>query len=234
VRRIVGAIGLFLLIAAIIIGTLIRHRPAELRPRPNKPELLLLTSLPIVFPDGFTLRAAASPALKALQSRYRIVPISVADSASLTGHRLLLMAQPRAQPAQVLVQLDAWVRSGGRVLLLADPTLQWPNERPLGDVLRPPMAYPDTGLLLHWGVRLDAPDELGSKSVTVNGERIETASPGKLVATGPECAVAPTGLVADCTVGEGRAIVIADADFLDSNRRPNLGFLLAELERLEQ
>jgi hypothetical protein len=235
VRRIAGAIGLFLLVAAIIIGTIIRHRPGELRPRPNnRPELLLLTSLPIIFPDQFTLNAAKSPALKALQSRYRVVPISVADRASLTGHRLLLMAQPRAQPAEVLVDLDMWVRGGGRVLLLADPALQWPSERPLGDALRPPLAFADTGLLLHWGVRLDAPDELGPKTMSADGKRIETAAPGTLVATAPNCAVMPPGLVADCTVGKGKSIVIADADFLDSNRPENLGFLLRELERLER
>jgi hypothetical protein len=193
-----------------------------------------LTSLPILFPDRFTLKAAASPALKALQRRYRVTPISVADASSLAGHRLLLMVQPRAQPAEVLVELDSWVRGGGRVLLLADPALEWPSDRPLGDELRPPMAYADTGLLLHWGVRLDAPDSAGPKTVAVGRDEIETLSPGTLVATAANCAVLPPGLVADCTIGKGKAIVIADADFLDSNHRANLGFLLEELSLLER
>ena len=48
------------------------------------------------------------------------------------------------------------------------------------------------------------------------------------------------GLVARCKIGRGEAIVIADADFLDVERRReparsgNLDFLLAELARLEQ
>lgn len=233
-RRLAGAIGLLVLVSVVIAGALLRTRSAELRPRPNKPELLLLTSLPIVFPDQFTLKAPASPALKALRGRYRVVLVSVADESSLSGHRLLLMAQPRAQPAEVLVQLDAWVRGGGRVLVLADPALQWPSDRPLGDMLRPPMAFPDTGLLLHWGLRLDAPDSIGRKDINASSQRIETDSPGTLVATGPACAVVPPGLAADCTVGKGKAIVIADADFLDSNRRANLSFLLDELDRLER
>ena len=48
------------------------------------------------------------------------------------------MAHPLAQPAEDLVALDDWVRGGGRVLLLADPMLEWPSKRPLGDPLRPP------------------------------------------------------------------------------------------------
>ena len=54
------------------------------------------------------------------------------------------MVQPQAQPAAVLVELDQWVRGGGHVLLLADPALEWPSERPFGDPLRPPLAYPET------------------------------------------------------------------------------------------
>ena len=71
------------------------------------------------------------------------------------------MAHPLAQTAENLVALDAWVRGGGRVLLLADPMLEWPSKRPLGDPLRPPPMFMDTGLLAHWGLRLDAPDERG-------------------------------------------------------------------------
>ena len=71
------------------------------------------------------------------------------------------MAQPQAQPAEALVELDAWVRRGGRVLLLADPALEWPSERPLGDLLRPPAAFADTGLLGHWGLTLTPPEARG-------------------------------------------------------------------------
>ena len=46
------------------------------------------------------------------------IPIAVADEKSLQGQRLLLMAHPRAQPAEVLVQLDKWVQGGGKILLL--------------------------------------------------------------------------------------------------------------------
>lgn len=213
--------------------------PAE-RPAAQRPELMLLTALPIFFPERLTLDAPPSPALAALQSRYRLVPISVTDAQELGGRRLLLMAQPQAQPAEALVDLDQWVRGGGRLLLLADPALDWPSERPLGDRLRPPLAFADTGLLGHWGLRLDAPDARGTASRSVDGREIRTSSAGTLVATGGACNISAAGLVARCRLGSGQATVIADSDFLDVGEiegavaEANFGLLLDELARLEQ
>ncbi len=124
----------------------------------QRPTLMLLTSLPLVFGESFGLESGGSAALSRLEQRYNVQPIGVADAASLEGQNLLLMAHPRAQPAEVLVELDQWVRGGGRVLLLADPRLDWPSQRPLGDMLRPPPAFADTGLLKHWGLRLRGPE----------------------------------------------------------------------------
>jgi hypothetical protein len=198
--------------------------------------LLLLTSLPLVFGEQFGLQGGGSPALKALETRYRVVPISVADTASLRGSRLLLMAQPLAQPPETLVELDAWVRSGGRLLLLSDPLLEWHSERALGDPFRPPPMFADTGLLSHWGLRLDAPDERGPKALPLGGYEVLTASPGSLAGG---CAIQRAALVARCRLGNGAATVVADADFLnvedlDGPTQHNLEALLAELARLER
>jgi hypothetical protein len=238
---IAGAAGALLVIAAAAVGVVIREEPVALpaRPAEERPELLVLTSLPIAFPEEFTLEGGGSPAMTALESRYRVVPISTADAASLAGHKLLLMAQPNAQPAEILVELDEWVRKGGRVLLLADPMLDWPSEKPLGDLSRPPLAFPDTGLLGHWGLRLDAPDAPGPATFSVGGRKVHALSPGTLVATGPGCSVAGSGFIARCQIEGGAATVVADADFADVERRrdparfANLEFLLAELNRLE-
>lgn len=241
-RWLAAAAGALLVIAATAAGFVLKERSSALPERPpaERPELLLLTSLPIVFPERFGLEGSKSPALAALRERYTLVPISTADAASLDGHRLLLMAQPHAQPAEVLVELDQWVRLGGHVLLLADPALEWPSELRLSDLSRPPAAFADTGLLGHWGLRLDAPDEPGPATFTIDGRAAHALSPGSLVATGPECGVSAGGFVARCRVGRGEAIVIADADFIDVERRRepsrsgNLEVLLAELARLEQ
>src|SRR5687768_2119083 len=209
-RWIAGAVGAVALAAAAAAAIALREEPDELpdRPRGDRPELLLLTSLPIVFPEQFTLDDKGSPAHSALTSRYDVVPISTTDSRSLSGQRLLLMAQPHAQPAEMLVELDRWVRNGGHALVLADPALEWPSELPLGDLARPPMAFADTGLLSHWGLRLDAPERLGPATFTVGESQVHALSPGKLVADGPNCAVLSQGFLARCQIGRGQATVI--------------------------
>jgi hypothetical protein len=140
------------------------------------------------------------------------VPIGVADAASLKGKKLLLMAHPRAQPAEALVELDQWVRGGGHVLLLADPRLDWPSERPLGDRLRPPPAFADTGLLAHWGLRLSGPEPDGPASVG-NGTSRSGRIPGQ---AGERQLHHRRQWVRRALPDRPRAAtVIADADFLN-------------------
>jgi hypothetical protein len=222
-------------LAGMLALALSRQHSALSRSSTGRPTLLLLTILPLVFSDQFSLEGG-SPALTALQSRYRVVPISVTSHADLGKSQLLLMAQPLAQTAENLVALDEWVRAGGHVLLLADPMLEWPSSRPLGDRLRPPPMFMDTGLLAHWGLRLDAPDRRGPQKRNLGGYDVLTVSPGTLAGA---CQISPDRLVADCRVGKGRAIVVADADLLDVSRLGaeaphNLDALLAELARLDQ
>jgi hypothetical protein len=203
----VGALG-------AIGATLLHDRVPPPRQAVEQPTLALLTSLPLVFGENLSLEGNGSPALARLEQRYKVMPIAVADAASLKGQRLLLMAQPRAQPAEALVELDQWVRDGGHVLLLADPRLDWPSERPLGDVLRPPPMFADTGLLGHWGLKLSAPGTLESSGA---------------------CRIGRDGLVAHCRIGKGQAVVIADADFLnvEHSDAPGLDRLIVEFDHLE-
>lgn len=227
-------------LAAIGVGTwaLAGHDPQQLAPRAEaeRPTLLLLTTLPLVFPEQFTLEGGQSEALKALETRYRVIPIGTTDAAALRQGRLLLMAHPLAQPAEALVQLDEWVRAGGRVLLLADPMLEWPSERPLGDKLRPPPAFSDTGLLQHWGLRLAAPASRGPAQRELSGRGVLAASPGVLAGS---CDVDRSGFLAECEVDKGKVSVVADADFLNveelgRSAEDNLDALLAELDTLER
>lgn len=202
----------------------------------DRPTLMLLTTLPLLFGESFGLEGMGSPALKALETRYQVRPVAVADAETLSQARLLLMAHPLAQPAEALVDLDRWVRRGGRLLLLADPALDWHSERPLGDSLRPPPAFADTGLLHHWGLRLDAPDERGPVMRRLGGHEVLTASPGELVGA---CAIGKDRTVARCRIGKGEVTVVADADFLnvedlDGPTNRNLDAMMAELGELEE
>jgi hypothetical protein len=237
-RRALLALAVAIAVAAGGFALWISRGPAAPPPRDaaHRPVLLLLTSLPLIFGEDFSLEGAGSPALSALETRYTVVPISVASPAELAKGHLLLMAQPLAQPAEDLVALDAWVRRGGRLLLLADPMLEWPSEKPLGDLTRPPAMFADTGLLAHWGVRLDAPAQRGPRQAKIAGFDMLAMSPGSLSGS---CPASSEGLAAHCRIGRGEAIVIADADLLDTSAlgsagSRNLDALLALLARLEQ
>lgn len=191
---------------------------------PERPELHLITALPLLFGESFTLEGERPAVTAWLEQRYRLTPVDLPSQ--LPPAATLLMAQPRALPAEELVALDAWVRAGGKLLLLADPRLEWPSDRPLGDRLRPPPMYPDTGLLGHWGLRLDAPEATGL--VTIGA--VTYGSPGTLVATKPACAV-DRGILARCRLGRGTAVVVADADWLRGDDPSALGELIESLRR---
>ena len=235
-----GVLAIALVVVALIAAAAVafgrQHAAVDARPQGARPKLMLLTSLPLVFGEQFGLQTGGSKALEALETRYIVVPIGSTNRGELSRARLLLMAHPLAQTAEDLVELDRWVRAGGRLLLLADPMLVWPSERPLGDKLRPPLSFADTGLLRHWGVRLDAPEQSGPVQRTLGGATIVAGSPGSLVST--QCAVEGSGFVARCKVGRGRVTVVADADFvnvegpgaLDGPTDRNLDALLSELD----
>jgi hypothetical protein len=235
-RRLIAM--LVVAIAALAAGAFsLRHHTPALPAREGtaRPPLMLLTSLPLVFPENFGLKGGGSATLTALERRYRVISVPTADAANLRQGRILLMAHAPAQTAEALVDLDNWVREGGRLVLLADPLLEWESERPLGDTLRPSPMFPDTGLLQHWGLRLDAPDERGPAQRRLGKHEVITVSPGALFGS---CAIARDRLAARCRIGKGEAVVIADADFLDIERLDgpkdqNLGALLEELASIE-
>lgn len=235
-------IGVFvLLLLGAAAFALVRREPEiEVSPRADKPPLMLLTTLPLMFPEDFSLEGSGSKALSALETRYRIFPIGTTDATSLRRGRLLLMAHALAQPPEALVELDEWVRRGGRLLLLADPKLDWPSKRPLGDKLRPPPSFADTGLLAHWGLMLARNPADGPISAEVGPNFIIFSSVGELQNDGAKCKLLAKGIVARCKVGRGKVTVIADADWLnvehirDTDQDENLQLLLRELARLER
>lgn len=232
-------------LAGIAVGALWQTgrpgAPPATTPVAERATLALLTSLPLVFGESFGIESGGSAVLRRLEQTYNVQPIGVADAASLQGKRLLLMAHPRAQPAEALVELDAWVRRGGRVLLLADPRLSWESERPLGDPFRAPPGFADTGLLKHWGLDLAGPVVDGPMQATNGAVSVMAVTPGRLSKRGGPCEILGGGFVARCTIGNGAATIVADADFLnvegegaiDGPTETNLDLVAVELARLQ-
>ncbi|MEO8722417.1 MAG: DUF4350 domain-containing protein [Sphingobium sp.] len=150
-------------------------------------------------------------------SSFDLRAIDHLDTASLAGFDTLLLAQPRLlQPAE-LVALDAWVRKGGRLVVLADPLLVWPGDWPIGDPRRPPLTSLLDPLLAHWGLELEAAGASGNidRRVLKNGAVLMLAGASRFTIAHKECALRENGLVAVCKLGRGRVRLIADADMID-------------------
>ena len=198
--------------------------PADSGP---KPRLGLMTTLPLVWSEGgveadLAKDAVPHPVFTRLSVHYDITPIDDLEAWASRPKHMLLLAQPRAFAPNELVWIDNWVRQGGLVLILADPALQWGSLYPLGDKRRPLFTSMLSPLLNYWGVELVLPleDEGPASMRKIGVFNIRTVTPGewlpKQSTAKNRCAIRAKGLLADCRIGKGRAILVADADFLDA------------------
>ena len=219
------AVGLLLVLGLVLLLTALRFLRPEVQA--TKPALGLMTTLPLQWSEGgieadLAADAQAHPAYARLQAQYDVRPLDSFDALAKSPLSLMLLAQPRALAPSELVTLDAWVRDGGRLLILADPALLWGSLYPLGDKRRPLFTSLLSPLFSHWGLELVLPMS-GQDAIAlreIDGFNIRTRTPGEwMPKTGKAsaiCTIAAHKLLADCRVGKGRAIVVADADLLDT------------------
>ncbi len=188
----------------------------------------LFTSLPILWSEegdiSALLKSEAPPhwarAVLEKHGKFRPLDHLGAGKAGLDGIKLLVMAQPRALSPQENVALDKWGRSGGgRLLLFADPMLTSESAFPLGDKRRPQAIVMLGPVLAHWGLRLDfdAEQAPGAHDAKALGLTLPVNLPGSLVALHRKRGCQPDrgGLTAQCRIGKGRVVVIADAALLE-------------------
>lgn len=189
-----------------------------------------MTSLPILWTEepsiGAMLGARDKPphwAKALLEGRGALVPLDRIANETMRGVDLAVLAQPRPLAPEEMVALDRWVRGGGRLLLFADPMLTAHSIFPLGDPRRPQAIAMVDPLLAHWGLQLDYDDDAveGEKVMRAGAIDLPVNLPGSLKARGSRCSVDGSGLVATCRIGQGRAVVVADADLLESESGAN-------------
>ncbi len=198
----------------------ILYRPAAAQA--GAPAVTMLTGLPLRWTGGGDIAAMIvegandGPALAKLTATG---PVSLVDS--LADHvpppgGALLLAHPRALAPQELAAIDAFVRGGGRAVVLADALSGWPARHPLGDPRNPPVTSLLTTLLDHWGVALAAAPaaEGAALPADVDGARLRLFSAGRFDRLPSQCQAFAGGRVARCPIGEGEAWLIGDADLL--------------------
>lgn len=222
-RRIVGGIAI---LAAIILGLLCFGVIKSAQGKIRRPTLLVMSSIPLQWGEA-TIRQVAngqaqpSPLFIALAKKSRPVLIDDFQKLGRPGKAPLLLIQPRALAPSELVQLDDWVRKGGTAIIFADPALDWPSDRPLGDQRRPLFTSLLNPLFRHWGAELALPmtEQKNVVAITAGDYALSLKSPGILLLSKnakatARCAIRKDEFMAYCNVGKGRALLVADVDML--------------------
>lgn len=198
------------------------------------PGIGLYGSLPILWGEnddirGFLKSGKGGHWARDLLQSGSLTPLdSLADadgSLPLPQGYVLVLAQPRPLTPQENVALDDWVRAGGRVLLFADPMLTAHSIFALGDARRPQDMAMLSPILGRWGLLLEFDEaqkpgerlaELREGAVPVNlPGRFRT--PQKAGKEAVRCSLEAAGLMADCRVGSGRVVALADAALLEDS-----------------
>lgn len=202
------------------------------------PILGLHTSLPILWGESDDIRGFLGDgqpkhwARDLLRSGGSLVALdSLADgdgSLPLARNGVLVLAQPRPLTPRENVALDDWVRAGGRVLLFADPMLTAHGIFALGDARRPQDVVMLSPILARWGLGfefdesqppgerlVDLPE--GAVPVNLAGRFRLAGTPGE---SAVRCALEAEGFLADCRIGKGRVVALADAALFEDSNDP--------------
>lgn len=199
----------------------------------EKRALGLLTSLPIHWEESTSISEALESdeaphwARAALEAEYDLIPVDALEGRALDRLDRLILAQPRPLAPAENVALDDWVRAGGRVLVFADPHLTEHSRFVLGDRRRPQDLAMLSPILRRWGLELTVdPDQpADEREVAFRGRAfpIRLAGTWRLVTPGApsRCELESESRVASCRIGEGRALLVADAALLERERAPS-------------
>lgn len=143
--------------------------------------------------------------LQALGARWGLRGVRAVTYEAIDGLPVMVVMLRRPLAYSEAIDLDAWVRAGGRALVLAEPGRSWAGP---GDSVEPNLRDST------WGLRLvargDGPLALpGGGTLMLRNAGRWTASDG--------CSLRIDGFVAECRPGEGRVLLVADTGLLDRN-----------------
>ncbi len=216
----VGGILAILLLAIWMIATANGSNQTDRR-------IAILSSIPLRWGEGgvddiVNGKAQPDPLVARLQQFGKIAFVDSVSEIQAAKPDVAILIQPRPLSPDEFVRLDKWVRAGGRLLIFADPALQWPSELPIGDPQRPLFTSMLSPILSYWGLELVMPtDAVEATENTDIGEfSVEMASVGNWQRAGGDanasgnCRIDRNRIMAECRPGKGQVILVADADLL--------------------
>ncbi|MEP2235569.1 MAG: ABC transporter [Alteripontixanthobacter sp.] len=209
----------------------------------DRSKLGLMTSLPIYWGEVGGVEdilAGAGEAgdphwvRSALETEYRLVPLDTLAggdggiAGDLAALDYLLLAQPYTLTPAENVALDMWLRDGGRLLMFADPVLTEHSRFALGDRRRPQDIGLVSGVFARWGLAqsYDEGQPAGLTDLRTGKLTVPVHRRGQFALlpeppeTGDRCFVGSAKLIAKCRIGEGHALIVADAAMLEQPVTP--------------
>lgn len=225
-RRLLSPLAAALAVLLLPLGAAAAEDDTE----PTRPTLGLFGTLPIYWGEAEDIAGLIAPeatphwARAEIERNFELAPLDLlaGEGAGLNGLGFLLLAQPRMLSPAENVGLDAWVRGGGRLLLFADPLLTGESIFALGDKRRPQDVALLSPILAHWGLelRFDEDQPAGERLAALDGIALPINAAGRFrhfPADEEDTACDPRagGLVAECVIGKGRALIVADAALFD-------------------
>ncbi|WP_181883558.1 DUF4350 domain-containing protein [Sphingorhabdus pulchriflava] len=167
------------------------------------------------------------PLFERLFEKRDVVAVDNFEQVQASSVKVAVLIQPKAFSPEDLVRLDNWVRAGGRLVFFADPALDWPTSLSLGDAQRPLFTSLHSPLFAHWGLELVLPVDAEHAHSQIDAKlgkfNLALKSPGSWIptATGKTdsqpCRIERSALIAECRLGKGQAILVADVDMLNSD-----------------
>jgi len=201
---------------------------AEVGVQRARPALGLFSSLPLYWGEAGQLSDLLGPeaplswARQAIERSYRLKPLDLLDEQRIAETERLLIAQPRILGPSENLALDQWVRRGGRLLLFADALFTGESRFGVGDPRRPQDVALLSPILARWGLelRFDESQPAGERAVELAPDialPVDLAGQFGLLSSqeGDMCLVSADGLVAQCAIGAGQAVLVADAALLE-------------------
>ena len=242
-RTRIGLIVGVLLLAVAAAAWFVSSGSSQVEQGSNKvrPQVGLLTSLPIYWPDGASIadlvdHGGELPWVRtSLERDYSITPLdtlSVIESEGqasidpLAGLDRLLIVQPRGISPHDNVALDIWVREGGRLLVVIDPLLTGIYSVPLGDPAHPTIVGLVPNAFARWGIGITFYEgqEMVAREADYGAGKIPVLLSGVIeprdaradasiedIAARGRCEILGDGIAARCLVGKGRVTAVADA-----------------------
>ena len=205
IRRVAGFTALGSIVAIIVLTVLMVMQIARAAEPDRGGTIGVIALADAPSAGGIMLPDQQLAVLKELGARWDLQGLRAVTYEAIENLPVVVVMLRRPLSYSEAIDLDAWVRAGGRALVLAEPGRSWAGPADMVDAnLR------DSTWGLRLAARADGPLMLPGRGTLM------LRNAGRWTASGG-CSLRVDGFVAECRPGKGRVLLVADTGLLDRN-----------------